>query len=284
MANENDDTSRHIDPSDASQKTKKQWIDEAKIYQSIGRSEDALTAFDRAIQLDPPDVTTYKDKANMLYDLQRYQDALTTFEHVLRLDPNDAESYRKKTDILILLGQYISLGEEQLEGDKENRVWSMLSTPDALEICERIIGISFPLDKQLVIISYRGIYTVALDGSWLVQHDYTFPEGGALYDRKNHILDYHGKRFQILGVFGGNPIFQNKYGERIVFAPNREPLHPGQQSRIQAFRVQGPNGDTLLEFQFEDPSSDWLYVSFSPDSISIVVVAPYNFYVFQRVA
>lgn len=55
--------------------------------QRQGRLEDALKAYDKAVQIRPDDANLWRDLGNVLFDLKRPDDALLSFQHVLTLDP-----------------------------------------------------------------------------------------------------------------------------------------------------------------------------------------------------
>ena len=55
--------------------------------QQQGRREDALKAFDKAIQLRPEVAELWKNLGNILVDLQRPDDAILSFQHALKLAP-----------------------------------------------------------------------------------------------------------------------------------------------------------------------------------------------------
>jgi tetratricopeptide (TPR) repeat protein len=53
----------------------------------LGRPEDALKTFDKAIQLRPDVAELWKNLGNVLVDLQRPNDAILSFQHALKLAP-----------------------------------------------------------------------------------------------------------------------------------------------------------------------------------------------------
>ena len=55
--------------------------------QQQGRREDALKAFDKAVQLRPDVAELWKNLGNVLVDLERPNDALLSFQHALTLAP-----------------------------------------------------------------------------------------------------------------------------------------------------------------------------------------------------
>ncbi|HLI98127.1 MAG TPA: tetratricopeptide repeat protein, partial [Bradyrhizobium sp.] len=52
-----------------------------------GRHEEAVKAFDKAVQLRPRDAALWKQLGDALLELQRYNDALLSFQHTIKLDP-----------------------------------------------------------------------------------------------------------------------------------------------------------------------------------------------------
>jgi tetratricopeptide (TPR) repeat protein len=60
--------------------------------QNLGRLEEALKAFDKAVQLKPDVAELWKNLGNVLVELERPAEALLSFQHVLTLDPRHWES------------------------------------------------------------------------------------------------------------------------------------------------------------------------------------------------
>jgi tetratricopeptide (TPR) repeat protein len=71
-----------------------------------GRSEEALKAFDKAIQLKPDDADTWKQMGDALLELQRYDHALLSFQHVLKLDPRHQDAAYKSGVLLNDVGRF----------------------------------------------------------------------------------------------------------------------------------------------------------------------------------
>lgn len=64
----------------------------------MGRHEEALVCYDRAIPLNPAHTTPWDCKGNCLQDLGRRAEAKQCFERVLQLDPSDDEARQKSRD------------------------------------------------------------------------------------------------------------------------------------------------------------------------------------------
>jgi len=71
----------------------------------LGRFEEALALFERAIQLDPTDVYSYYNKGLAFQQLGRLVEALAAFEQAIQLDPADAQAYQNEGDVLQQLGR-----------------------------------------------------------------------------------------------------------------------------------------------------------------------------------
>ena len=68
--------------------------------QNLGRLEEALKAFDKAVQLKPDVAELWKNLGNVLVELKRPSDALLSFQHVLTLDPRHWEAAYRSAVVL----------------------------------------------------------------------------------------------------------------------------------------------------------------------------------------
>ena len=62
----------------------------------LKRYEEALTAYEQAIGLDPNNALAYSNKGYALLELKRYEEALAACEQAISLDPNLALAYSNK--------------------------------------------------------------------------------------------------------------------------------------------------------------------------------------------
>ena len=65
-----------------------------------GRREEALKAFDKAVQLKPLDADLWRNLGNVLIDLERPADAMLSFQHALKLDPRHFDAAYKAGQLL----------------------------------------------------------------------------------------------------------------------------------------------------------------------------------------
>src|SRR5260221_665785 len=83
-------------PLGVSQRSKGQWMQEGNTLRDLKRYQEALSAYEQAIRLDPNDAYAYRCKGDALYDLKHYQEALAAYEQAISLNPNFAQAYNNK--------------------------------------------------------------------------------------------------------------------------------------------------------------------------------------------
>jgi len=74
------------------------------LAQQEDRYEEALSAFEQAIRLDPNYALAYYNKGVALENLKRYDEALVAYEQTIRFNPNFALAYFGKGNALNKLG------------------------------------------------------------------------------------------------------------------------------------------------------------------------------------
>ena len=79
------------------------WFDKGNSFRDAGRYDEALAAYNKAIELDPNLVYAWNNKGNSLNDLGRYDEALAAYNKVLELDSNDEYAWTGKGDTLYFL-------------------------------------------------------------------------------------------------------------------------------------------------------------------------------------
>ncbi len=93
-------------PAYAPQKTKEQWIQEGRAYAGARRFQEALAAYEAALQLDPHLGYAHFGRGEALRVLNRPEEALLAFEWAIQLAPYDAAPYRHRGYVLNTLRRY----------------------------------------------------------------------------------------------------------------------------------------------------------------------------------
>ncbi len=85
-------------------KTIEQWLAEGHNHRVNKHLEEALAAYDQAIQLGYKDATLYFIRGNMLYELKKLEEALASYEQALQIMPNKDIFHHSKGNVLHELG------------------------------------------------------------------------------------------------------------------------------------------------------------------------------------
>ncbi len=89
----------------------------------LGKYQEAIRYYDKAIKLNPRDTIAYMGKGIALYYLGKYQEAISCYDKAIELDPKNTEVYYNKALALDKLGKYqeaISCYDKAIELDPKN--------------------------------------------------------------------------------------------------------------------------------------------------------------------
>lgn len=81
------------------------WYKQGNEMMMQEKTEDAVTAYDKATELDPTHVSAWNNKGIALFRLKKYQDAIDCYDKALALNPNHANAWYNKAKALRGLGQ-----------------------------------------------------------------------------------------------------------------------------------------------------------------------------------
>jgi tetratricopeptide (TPR) repeat protein len=81
------------------------WYNKGITFDNLKRYEEALEAFDKAVELVPKDVANWNIKGFALGNLERYEEALEASEKAIDLDPQNASAWYIKALALDNLGK-----------------------------------------------------------------------------------------------------------------------------------------------------------------------------------
>ncbi|MBV9385700.1 MAG: tetratricopeptide repeat protein [Chroococcidiopsidaceae cyanobacterium CP_BM_ER_R8_30] len=72
----------------------------------LGRHDEALTSFNKAIELNPDEPLAWHMQSMALFTLARYDEALTSFNKAIELEPNIAQAWELRGMVLAALERY----------------------------------------------------------------------------------------------------------------------------------------------------------------------------------
>jgi tetratricopeptide (TPR) repeat protein len=72
-----------------------------RVLYGPGTREDALRAWDVAVQLNPSEAQYWRERGEALHRLKRFEDALATVERALELDPQSSGTWRIRASVLV---------------------------------------------------------------------------------------------------------------------------------------------------------------------------------------
>ncbi|MDP2937289.1 MAG: serine/threonine-protein kinase [Dehalococcoidia bacterium] len=105
-----------------------QWSNKGVSLHSLGRYDEAIRCYDRALELDPQYAAAWINKGNSLHSLGRYDEAIRCYDRALELDPQYAAASNNKGNSLHSLGRYdeaICCCDRALELDPQDAAtWS----------------------------------------------------------------------------------------------------------------------------------------------------------------
>lgn len=82
------------------------WLEEGNVHYAARRFQEAITAYNQAINVDPRSVAAYYGLGSAYHQLGLYQRAASEFDQVLSLDPGNAWAYYSKGLAYYELGLY----------------------------------------------------------------------------------------------------------------------------------------------------------------------------------
>jgi tetratricopeptide (TPR) repeat protein len=85
---------------------KEAWANKGMALFELGRLEEAINCEDRAIELDPGDARPWNEKALCLHELHRFDEALVHYDRALGLDSQAADVWSNRGITLFSLGRY----------------------------------------------------------------------------------------------------------------------------------------------------------------------------------
>ena len=80
-------------------------LTKGNILLNLGKSDEAIAAVDKAIQLDPTNFRAWEEMALVYHVLGKYNESLTAYEKLTKINPENALVWKGKGDALKMLGR-----------------------------------------------------------------------------------------------------------------------------------------------------------------------------------
>lgn len=93
------------------------WYLEANDMAKQGNNEDALIAYEKALELDPNHVSAWNNKGIVLARMKRFEEAITCYDRAIEINPQYANAYYNKANALRNFGQSLV---EKANDDRAN--------------------------------------------------------------------------------------------------------------------------------------------------------------------
>lgn len=81
------------------------WVTKSAILGTIGKYAECIQACDKAIELDPKNEFAWGNKGEALKDLGKYEEAIQALDTAIELDPNDSDAWHNRGIALKSLGR-----------------------------------------------------------------------------------------------------------------------------------------------------------------------------------
>ncbi|MFZ0183734.1 MAG: tetratricopeptide repeat protein [Nitrosotalea sp.] len=76
------------------------WYNVGNEQAKDGNNDDALIAYDKALELDPNHVSTWNNKGIVLSRLKRFEEAITCYDKAIEISPEYANAWFNKANAL----------------------------------------------------------------------------------------------------------------------------------------------------------------------------------------
>jgi len=83
-----------------------EWNNKGVSLSSLGHFEEAIRCYDKALAIDPLDVSAWNDKGASLNGLERFEEAIRCYDKALVIDPRNAYAWNNKGVSLNGLGRF----------------------------------------------------------------------------------------------------------------------------------------------------------------------------------
>jgi protein O-mannosyl-transferase len=82
------------------------WYNKGLVYKRLGKYDEAIKYYDEAIKIKPDFDEAWNNKGTALYNLKRNEEALKCYSEAINLNPSNFEAYNNEGSALISLGKF----------------------------------------------------------------------------------------------------------------------------------------------------------------------------------
>jgi tetratricopeptide (TPR) repeat protein len=82
------------------------WYNRGIALHNLGKYEKAILSYDLAIELKPNNDEAWYNRGNLLYSLSKYEKAIASYDRAIELKPNKDEAWYNRGIALLSLGEY----------------------------------------------------------------------------------------------------------------------------------------------------------------------------------
>ncbi len=82
------------------------WNNKGDVLTKLNKSDEALKAFDKAIEINPQNADAWNNKGVALGNLNKYEDAMVAFDKSIEINPQNTDAWNNKGDALSKQNKY----------------------------------------------------------------------------------------------------------------------------------------------------------------------------------
>lgn len=83
------------------------WFSSGNDSAKQGNNEDALIAYDKALEIEPGHTSAWNNKGIVLSRLKRYEEAIACYDRAIDIDPTYANAWYNKANVLRNFAQHL---------------------------------------------------------------------------------------------------------------------------------------------------------------------------------
>ncbi len=146
-------------------KTKEMWVKEGIAHFNEQQDQEALQAFEQAIQIDPNYVRAVHGRGVILVQMKEYQKAQESFEQACKLAPDNAKIYLDLGELYYILEDYEKARIYYKKAVQLNSAYETIYFGKVDALLRRAYPFEYQRDYEEVIKIYKNILVFDPDAS-----------------------------------------------------------------------------------------------------------------------